>query len=91
MGLAREQGGQVDEDHDRRVDPAEGLLYGLPVVADGLQLAHYSIIRSKKARFLGLRSHVHVVAGLGESSAPHDHTVAEQVNVLGNTNTNGWG
>jgi transcriptional regulator len=37
------------------------------------------------------RNRTGVVAGLGESSAPNDHIVAEQVNVLGNTNTNGRG
>jgi transcriptional regulator len=37
------------------------------------------------------RNRTGVVAGLGESGAPHDHIVAERVNLLGNTNTNGRG
>ena len=46
MRLAWKQRGQVDEDDDRGVDPTEGLLHRLPVVADRLQLAHRSIIRT---------------------------------------------
>jgi transcriptional regulator len=37
------------------------------------------------------RNRTGVVAGLGESSAPHDQAVAERVNLLGDTNTNGRG
>jgi transcriptional regulator len=37
------------------------------------------------------RNRTGVVAGLGESSAPHDQAVAERVDLLGNTNTNGRG
>ena len=52
--LARKQRGEVDEDRDRRLDGPERLLHGLTVVADGLELAHRSIIRSNK--LLGHRS-----------------------------------
>ena len=44
--LARKQRGEVDEDRDRRLDRSKCLRHGLTVVADGLELAHYSIIRS---------------------------------------------
>ena len=44
--LARKQRGEVDEDSHRRFDGPEGLLHGLTVVADGLEFAHCSIIRS---------------------------------------------
>jgi hypothetical protein len=47
MRLAWKQRSEVDQHHDRRVHPAKGLLDGLPVVADRLQLTHCSIIRSK--------------------------------------------
>jgi hypothetical protein len=46
VGLARKQGGQVDENGGGRVDAAKRLLHRLPVVADRLKLAHNSIIRS---------------------------------------------
>src|SRR4051812_11034233 len=48
MRLAREQRGEVHQHRDRRVDAAERLLDGLPVVADRLELTHRSIIRSKE-------------------------------------------
>ena len=46
VGLPREERSEVDENGDRRVDRTEGLLDGLPVVADRLQLTHRSNIRT---------------------------------------------
>ena len=46
MRFAGKQHGQVDQHRDRWVHAAKGLLNGLPVVADRLQLTHFSIIRS---------------------------------------------
>ena len=52
MRLARKERGQVDQHRDGRVDAAKRLLNGLPVVADRLELAHCSIIRSTAQRLL---------------------------------------
>ena len=46
--LAWKKRGEVDQDRDRRLDGSKRLLHGLTVVADGLELAHCSIIRSNK-------------------------------------------
>src|SRR5258707_1994596 len=46
MRLTGKQRGQIDEHRDRGIHTAERLLYGLPVVADRLELTHCSIIRS---------------------------------------------
>jgi hypothetical protein len=48
MRLTRKQRGEVHEHRERWVDAAKRLLYGLPVVADRLELTHCSIIRSNK-------------------------------------------
>ena len=40
VGLAREERSEVDENGNRRIDPVEGLLDGLPVIADRLKLTH---------------------------------------------------
>src|ERR1700687_4026456 len=56
MGFPREESGQVDEDGDGRLDAAEGLPNGLPVIADRLQLTHCSIIRSDNFGTNGLHA-----------------------------------
>lgn len=47
MRLPREEGGQINQDRHRWINPAEHIAHGLTAVTDRLQVTHTSIICSK--------------------------------------------